>query len=212
MVLARERGVLLHTHLAETRDEQRFCIEQYGCRPVQYLADLDWLGPDVYLAHCVHLSDDEIELFARTGTGVSHNPTSNLRLGSGIAPVRQMLAAGVRVGIAVDGSSSNDGGNLLAVAKQTLLSARVLPALTSAPPGLMPAADVFRLATAGGAELLRREELGHLGVGAAADFAMFRADDIELAGAAAQDPAGRAHPLRPGPRRSSLRCRSRGGA
>lgn len=188
-VLARERGVLLHTHLAETIEEEKYCLERFGCRPVQYLHDLEWLGPDVYLAHCVHLDDAEIALFARTRTGVSHNPVSNLRLGSGIAPVEKLLRAGVRVGLGVDGSSSNDGGNLLAAAKQALLLARVVPAIhgTSAP--LLPAAEALRLATVGGAACLNRPELGHLAVGAAADFALFRADDVAFAGAAAQDPA-----------------------
>ena len=204
-VLARERGVLLHTHLAETREEEVYCLERFGCRPVQYLADLEWLGQDVYLAHCVYLNDDEIALFAQTRTGVSHNPTSNLRLGSGIAPLRRMLTAGVPVGLGVDGSSSNDGGNLLAGAKQAVLAARVLPVLEhlranggdrpghtvdacAALDPLMPVCEVFQLATIGGATCLHREELGHLNPGAAADFAMYRADDVALAGAAAQDP------------------------
>ncbi|MBN2448006.1 MAG: amidohydrolase family protein, partial [Phycisphaerae bacterium] len=114
VTFARERGVLLHTHLAETVEEEAFCIEKYGCRPVQYMADLGWVGPDVYLAHCVQLNDDEIALFAKTRTGVAHCPASNMRLGSGIALTRRLMDAGVRVGVAVDGSSSNDCGNLLA--------------------------------------------------------------------------------------------------
>jgi 8-oxoguanine deaminase len=199
-VLARERdGVLLHTHLAETLDEQRYCLERYGCRPVQLLADLDFLGPDVYLAHCIHLNDDEIGLFAKTGTGVSHNPSSNLRLGSGIAPVRRLLDAGVRVGLGVDGSSSNDGGNLLGEAHLALLAARTLNAMSRSAEGkrghasddagqLFPVADAFKLATTGGAACLNRPVLGHLNPGAAADLAMFRTDDIALAGGFAQDP------------------------
>lgn len=220
--LARERGVLLHTHLAETLEEEAYCLDRFGSRPVRYLADLDWLGPDVYLAHCVHVNDDEIALLARTRTGVSHNPTSNMRLGSGIAPLARLLAAGVPVGLGVDGSSSNDGGNLLAAAKLALLSARVLPTLKHATPGnvaaglrtgretpmtpqttgespptthpaprsapLMPVAAAFHLATLGGAACLHRNELGHLNPGAAADFAMFRSDDIALAGAVPHDP------------------------
>jgi len=200
VVLARERdGVLLHTHLAETLDEERYCLEHYGCRPVQFLADLDFLGPDVYLAHCIHVNDDEIGLLAKTNTGVSHNPTSNLRLGSGIAPIRKLLAAGVRVGLGVDGSSSNDGGNLLGEARQALLVARTPGAMPKPAEGgrghasgdagqLFPVADAFRLATVGGAACLNRPVLGHLNPGAAADFAMFRVDDIALAGAFAQDP------------------------
>jgi len=212
------RNVLLHTHLAETLDEQRFCLERYGRRPIGFLADLDFLGPDVYLAHCIHLSDEEISLLAETNTGVSHNPSSNMRLGSGIAPVRRLLAAGVRVGLGVDGSSSNDGGNLLAEARQALLAARVLQgieegtqgrgqqgekpaaAVTASTPqtpvhsppsdngSLWPITEAFKLATTGGAACLRRPVLGHLNPGAAADFAIFRADDIALAGAYAQDP------------------------
>ena len=205
VALARSyENVLLHTHLAETLDEERYCLKRYKCRPVQLLADLDFLGPDVYLAHCVHLNDEEIALFAKTGTAVSHNPSSNLRLGSGIAPVRKMLAAGVNVGLAVDGSSSNDGGNLLGEVRQALLSARALQAMDyNAGPERVPkrrgtadtgplfsAAEAFKLATLGGAACLRRPELGHLNPGAAADFALFRPDDVALAGAVAQDPLG----------------------
>jgi len=227
VVLAREHdGVLLHTHSAETLDEERFCLERYGCRPVRLLADLDFLGPDVYLAHCVHLNDEEIALLAKTRTAVSHNPSSNMRLGSGIAPLRKLLDAGVRVGLGVDGSSSNDGSNLLAEARQALLVARVLQALEDRSearsqgsvtlreewarertnrelevvPGrqrgralhnaapLFPVVDAFKLATVGGASCLNRPVLGHLNSGAAADFAMFRTDDVALAGAFAQDP------------------------
>jgi 8-oxoguanine deaminase len=239
--LARQHeDVLLHTHLAETLDEQQFCLERYGCRPVQFLADLGFLGADVYLAHCVYVNDEEIALFATTKTGVSHNPSSNLRLGSGITPVPKLLEAGVRVGLGVDGSSSNDGGNLLGEARQALLLARGLQGLKlatkprshaatehrgeraeeradneprasarAAPrrPGGMPrptegrrghgsrdsdplfaVAEAFRLATVGGAACLNRPVLGHLNPGAAADFAMFRTDDIALAGGIAQDP------------------------
>ena len=196
--------VLLHTHLAETLDEQDYCLDHYGCRPVQLLADLDFLGPDVYLAHCVHLNQEEIELLAETGTGVSHNPSSNMRLGSGVAAIRRLLDAGVRVGLGVDGSSSNDGSNLLSEARQALFGARVLQALQNATKRrsdeateggdrekadpLMPVADAFKLATIGGASCLNRPVLGHLNPGATADFAMFRRDDIALAGAIEQDP------------------------
>ncbi len=188
--LARERGVLLHTHLAETLDEERFCVERYGCRPVQFLADLDWLGPDVYLAHCVHLSPAEITQLADTNTGVSHNPTSNLRLASSIAPATDLCAAGVRVGLGVDGASSNDGGSILAAAKVALLSARhrMAESLDKPAPELPTPQFAFDLATSGGAACLGRAELGHLSVGAAADFAMFPVDDIALAGAVAHDP------------------------
>jgi len=185
--LARERTVLLHTHLAETRDEERYCLARFGRRPVQYLADLDWLGPDVYLAHCVHVNPAEIELLARTRTAVSLCPSSNQRLGSGWPPLEQLLAAGIRVGLGVDGSSSNDAGNLLAEARQALLLARGQAAARDDAP-LLPPHKAFELATTGGAACLNRPELGHLNPDAAADFAMFRADDIALAGAAAYDP------------------------
>ncbi len=196
-VLARERGVLLHTHLGETLEEEAYCLERFGCRPMRYLEELDWLGRDVYLAHCVWLNQEEIELLARTGTAVSHNPVSNLRLGSGVAPLQRMLDAGVRVGIGVDGSASNDGGNILSAARMALYLARVLPVVgnrvreddEAVPTGsLMPARAVFELATTGGAACLGREELGHLNVGAAADVAMFALDDVALAGAGVRDP------------------------
>lgn len=191
-VLARERGVLRHTHLAETLEEEAFCRERYHCRPVQYLADLDWLGPDVYLAHAVWLDEAEIALLAQTDTAVSLCPTSNMRLGSGLPRVERLWAAGVRLGLGVDGSSSNDAGNFLAEMKQALLVARVQPTVSAASQSrrapLFPVSEAFRLATVGGAGCLRRPELGHLDPGAAADFALFRADDLALAGAAVQDP------------------------
>jgi 8-oxoguanine deaminase len=196
--LARQRRVLLHTHLAESLDEERYCLERYGCRPVQLLADLGWLGPDVYLAHAVWLNGAEIALLARTQTAVVHCPASNMRLASGLAPLQAFLAAGVRVGLGVDGSSSNDCGNLLAEARLAVLSARLRQVL--APCGcwedrvdapsdeLFPAYQAFRLATVGGASCLNRPELGHLNPGAAADFAMFRRDDVALAAAVEHDP------------------------
>jgi len=195
-LLARERGVLLHTHVAETREEEAYCLETFGRRPVQAMADLGWLGSDVYLAHCVQLNDAEIDLLARTQTGVSHNPTSNMRLGSGIAPVEKLLRAEVRVGLGVDGSSSNDGGSMLSAARHAWLAARTLAGVTaqagSSTSGtsgaLFSVADAFRLATTGGAACLHRDCLGHLNPGAAADVAMFRIDDIALAGAVVQDP------------------------
>jgi len=186
--LARARGVLLHTHLAETLDEQAYCLDRFGCRPVQYLADLDWLGPDVYLAHCVWLDDAELELLARTRTAVSLCPTSNLRLGSGLPRLADLRARGVRLGLGVDGSSSNDGGNLLAEAKQALLVGRMPPVLTQSSAPWLSAAEALWLATRGGAACLHRAELGHLHPGAAADLAMFNLDDVALAGAAAHDP------------------------
>jgi len=181
--LARERDLLLHTHAAETTAEQQYCIERFGMRPLRFLQEADWLGRDVYLAHCVHLSDDEIALLADTGTGVAHCPCSNMRLGSGIPPIRRLLDRGVKVGLGVDGSSSNDGGPLLAEARQALLLQRVAGGAEA-----MRVVEAFRLVTLGGAAVLNRPAIGNLAVGQAADLAMFRADDIAFAGAIAQDP------------------------
>lgn len=183
--LARERGVLLHTHAAETMDEERYCVEKYGIRPIPFFHEHGWLGDDVYLAHCVCLNDDDIRMLAATRTGIAHCPCSNMRLGSGIAPVARLLAAGAKIGIAVDGSSSNDGGHVLAEARQALLLQRVASGADA-----LTVADAFKLATTGGAAVLNRDKLGRLDVGMAADIAMFRRDDVALAGAAAQDPLG----------------------
>ncbi len=183
--LAAERGVLLHTHIAETLDEERFCLDRFGVRPIEYLRQHQWLGPHTYLAHCVHLNDEEIRLLAETSTGVAHCPCSNMRLGSGIAPIRRMLDAGVKVGLAVDGSSSNDAGNLLAEARQALLLQRVAQGAAA-----LTVAEAFRMATIGGAAVLNRPQLGRLEPGCAADFAVFDANDVSLAGAVAQDPLG----------------------
>ena len=136
-LLARALGVRLHTHLAETRDEEAFCLEKFGHRPVAYMETLGWVGGDVWFAHSVHVSEAEIRLYASTGCGVAHCPTSNMRLGSGIAPLRRMRAAGVKVGLGVDGSASNDGNHLVNEARQALLLARLQgdPAALTAPPG-----------------------------------------------------------------------------
>lgn len=193
--LAAERDVLLHTHIAETLDEERYCLERFGVRPLEYLRQHRWLGPNVYLAHCVHLNDAEIRLLAETSTGVTHCPCSNMRLGSGIAPVRKMLDAGIRVGLAVDGSSSNDAGNLLAEARQALLLQRVANGAAAMSP-----ADAFRLVTTGGAAVLGRQKLGRIEPGCAADLVLYNANDIALAGAVVQDPLGAlilCHPPRP---------------
>ncbi len=181
--LARSLGLLLHTHAAETRAEESFCLERFGVRPIQYLEQHGWLGPDVYLAHCVHLNDDEIRLLSSTQTGVACCPSSNMRLSSGIPPACRLLAAGAKVGLGVDGSSSNDGGNMIGEARQALLLQRVLGS-----PEQFTVADAFRAATRGGADCLNRPALGRLEAGAAADLAMFRRDDIALAGAVEQDP------------------------
>jgi len=183
--LARERGVLLHTHAAETMDEERYCLDRFGLRPIPFFERHGWLGEDVYLAHCVCLNDDDIRLLAASRTGIAHCPCSNMRLGSGVAPIAKLLAAGAKVGIAVDGGSSNDGGNVLAEARQAMLLQRVVGGA-----GAMTTAKAFELATVGGAAVLNRPKLGRIAVGMAADIAMFRKDDIALAGAAAQDPLG----------------------
>jgi cytosine/adenosine deaminase-related metal-dependent hydrolase len=177
--LAREHGVRLHTHLAETRDEEAFCLDVHGCRPVEYLRRLGWLGPDVWLAHCVHLSDDEVRLFGETGTAVAHCPTSNFRLGSGVAPVRKLLDAGVPVGLGVDGSASNDSSNMLAEARQALLAHRADPD----PSRWLSADDVFWLATRGGARCLGRDDIGSLEPGKAADLVLIDTRRLSYAGA-----------------------------
>jgi cytosine/adenosine deaminase-related metal-dependent hydrolase len=176
--LARRLGLHLHTHLAETIEEEAYCMELYGCTPVEYLTDLGWLAEDVWCAHCVHLSQEDIEDFAATRTGVAHCPTSNLRLGVGVAPVRALLDANARVGLGVDGSASNERGDLLHEAKQALLVAR-----GRGGPDAMTAREALRLATRGGATVLGREDLGSLESGKCADFAVWRTDVLELGGA-----------------------------
>jgi len=177
--LAREHGLRLHTHLAETKDEEVYCQQVYGCRPVEFLRRLGWLGSDVWLAHCVHLSSEEIRLFGETGTGVAHCPTSNFRLGSGIAPVREMLDAGVPVGLGVDGSASNDSSNMLAEARQALLAHRQ----GREPERWLTADDVFWLATRGGARCLGRDDIGSLEPGKAADLVLVDTRRLSYAGA-----------------------------
>jgi cytosine/adenosine deaminase-related metal-dependent hydrolase len=176
--LARGIGLLLHTHLAETADEEDYCRELYACTPVEYLAELGWLAEDVWCAHCVHLSSQEIARFADTGTAVAHCPTSNLRLGAGLAPVEELLGAGVRVGLGVDGSASNERGDLLLEAKQALLVAR-----GRGGPEAMTTREALRLATRGGAAVLRREDIGSIEPGRCADLAVWRTDGLELGGA-----------------------------
>jgi cytosine/adenosine deaminase-related metal-dependent hydrolase len=177
--IAREHGVRLHTHLAETLDEESYCQEVYGCRPVEYLRRLGWLGADVWLAHCVHLSAEEIALFGETGTGVAHCPSSNFRLGSGVAPARAMLDAGVPVGLGVDGSASNDTSNMLAEARQALLAHRV----GADPSRWLTAEDVLWMATRGGARCLGRDDIGSLEPGKSADLMMIDTRRLSYAGA-----------------------------
>ncbi|HEV8686320.1 MAG TPA: 8-oxoguanine deaminase [Gaiellaceae bacterium] len=177
--LARRLALQLHTHLAETVEEDAYCLELYGCRPVEYLADLGWLGEDVWCAHCVHLSESDVAAFAEHGVGVAHCPTSNLRLGAGVAPVRALLDAGVRVGLGVDGSASNERSDLCLEVKQALLVAR-----GRGGPAALTAREALRLATIGGAEVLGRDDIGSLEPGKRADFAVWRTDGLELGGAA----------------------------
>jgi cytosine/adenosine deaminase-related metal-dependent hydrolase len=176
--LARRLGLPLHTHLAETVEEDAYCRELYGCSPVEYLEGLGWLADDVWCAHCVHLSEHDVARFAATGTGVAHCPSSNLRLGAGVAPVRELVDARVRVGLGVDGTASNERGDLFLEVKQALLVAR-----GRGGPGAMTAREALRLATRGGAAVLRRNDIGSLEPGKQADFAVWRTDGLALAGA-----------------------------
>ncbi len=177
---ARERGLTLHTHVAETLDEEAFCIRKFGVRPVELMRQLDWVGPDVWWAHCVYLNQEEVALMGATGTGVAHCPSSNMRLGSGIAPVRAMIDGGVKVGLAVDGSASNDSGHMLAEARQALLLQRVKEGATA-----LSAEEALWLGTRGGAAVLGRDDIACLSPGMAADFIGVRLDRLAFAGAQA---------------------------
>ncbi|WP_417250059.1 8-oxoguanine deaminase [Celeribacter sp.] len=181
-VLARDKGVMLHTHLAENDEDVAYSLETFGCRPGQYAEDLGWTGDDVWHAHCVKLDGQEIDLFAKTRTGVAHCPCSNCRLGSGIAPMRAMRDAGMKVGLGVDGSASNDAGNLMAEARQAMLLQRVAFGADK-----MSAREALRMATRGGAEVLGRRDLGQLAAGKRADIAVWDVSGIESSGS--WDPA-----------------------
>ena len=176
-LLARDKRVMLHTHLAENDEDIAYSLEKFGCRPGQYAEDLGWTGHDVWHAHCVKLDAREIDLFARSGTGVAHCPCSNCRLGSGIAPVRLMRDAGVNVALGVDGSASNDAGNLVAEARQTMLLQRVQNGADA-----MSAREALEIATRGGAAVLGRDDCGQLAVGKRADIAIWDVSGIESAG------------------------------
>ncbi|MCG6558690.1 8-oxoguanine deaminase [Ruegeria sp. 1NDH52C] len=181
-LLARDKGVMLHTHLAENDEDIAYSLAQFGCRPGQYAEDLGWAGPDVWHAHCVKLDGAEIDLFARSRTGVAHCPCSNCRLGSGIAPVRAMRDAGVPVGLGVDGSASNDSGNLMAEARQAMLLQRVARGADA-----MSAREALEIATRGGADVLGRPDCGRLEPGKRADIAVWDVSGIDSAGS--WDPA-----------------------
>ena len=191
--LAREYGVHLHTHLAETEDEEDFCLRAFGLKPVAYMQSVDWIGSDVWFAHSVHVNEAEIELYAHTGCGVAHCPSSNMRLASGVAPIMSMLTHGVKVGLGVDGSASNDSSHMLAEARQAMLLSRlnsgIHGASRSAPdaPPLMTARQALSLATRGGAAVLGRQDIGSLEIGKCADFFAINLNELEYTGAW-QDP------------------------
>ena len=190
--LARQYGVHLHTHLAETEDEEQFCMQMFGHRPVGYMQEVDWVGNDVWFAHAVWVNDEEIQVFAKHNCGVAHCPTSNMRLASGIAPVKEYRKAGVNVGLGVDGSASNDGSHLLAEVRNAMLVSRVKEGLTgyslSNDPNrkLMTAREALYLGTRGGAAVLGRKDIGSLEAGKCADF--FAVDLNKLGYAGMHDP------------------------
>jgi cytosine/adenosine deaminase-related metal-dependent hydrolase len=192
--LARAYGVRLHTHLAENDHDVAYTRERFGRSPSEYAEELGWVGEDVWHAHCVKLDEAGIARFAATGTGVAHCPASNMRLSSGIAPIRAMRAAGVPVGLGVDGSASNDGAQMVAEARLALLLQRVGAALEpfgcDVGPSAMTARDALELATRGGAKVLGRTDIGHLAPGMCADLALFDLRTLSFAGGAVHDPVG----------------------
>ncbi len=187
--LARQYGVHLHTHLAETQDEEAFCLEKFGYRPVAYMQSLEWVGQDVWFAHAVYANPDEVDVFARHGCGVAHCPSSNMRLASGIAPIHEYCDRGVKVGLGVDGSASNDGSHLLAEARQAMLLARLRSALGGASNSstgeawILSAREALELATRGGADVLGRPDIGSLEPGKCADFVAYNLNRLGFAGA-----------------------------
>jgi len=181
--LARRYGVHLHTHVAETHDEEQFCIEAFGRRPVELMEDLGWMGNDVWFAHGIYINDAEIGRLADAGTGVAHCPSSNMRLASGIAPVRRYLASDVRLGLGVDGSASNDGSHLIGEARLAMLLARLAAAPSIEGGRLLAAREALRIATRGSAAVLGRDDVGSLEPGKAADFIAISLDRLEYAGA-----------------------------
>lgn len=183
VALARANGVHAHTHLAETRDEEAFCTQRYGCSPIELAERLGWLGDDVWHAHMVHPSQNEIDRLGASQTGIAHCATSNMRLGSGIAPIAALQSAGARVSLGIDGSASNDASNMLDEVRHAMLLQRI-----ARPGTLLSARDALRMATRGGAAVLGREDIGALAPGMAADVAGWRIDSLELAGASVHDP------------------------
>lgn len=181
--LAREYEVHLHTHVAETIDEEEFCLESFGMRPVELMESLGWVGDDVWYAHGVFIDDGEIGRLASTGTGVAHCPSSNMRLASGIAPVRKYLEAGVRLGVGLDGSASNDGNHMIGEARQAMLLARLAAAPSLEGGRLLTGREALRMATRGSASVLGRDDIGSLEVGKVADFTAVSMDRLEYSGA-----------------------------
>ena len=188
-MLARRYGVQLHTHLAETEDEDDFCLAKFGRKPVAYMQSLDWVGNDVWFAHSVWVNDDEMNVYAHHGCGVAHCPSSNMRLASGIAPIMTMLGKGIKLGLGVDGSASNDGSHMLNEVRQAMLLSRlnsgIKGASRSAPdaPALMTARQALSIATRGGAAVLGRKDIGSLEVGKCADFFAINLNRLDYAGA-----------------------------
>lgn len=184
--LARRLGLRLHTHLAETADEERFCLERFGMRPLELMEELGWVGDDVWFAHCVHVSGAEARSLGASGTGVAHCPSSNMRLGSGACPVTELVAAGAPVGLGVDGCASNEDYSLAGEARQALLMARLRAAMQGAPnaAAAMDARGAWALATSGGARCLGRDDCGIIAPGLCADIALFRVDDLSRVGIA----------------------------
>jgi 8-oxoguanine deaminase len=184
--MARSYGVKLHTHLAETMDEEAFCLQKFGHRPLAYAEELDWCGDDVWFAHAVHIDHDEVDRMADSGVGVAHCPSSNMRLSSGIAPIRRFLTRGVRVSLGVDGAASNDSSHLLAEARQALLLSRLSEAVAPEMDGesvLLTARQALEMATKGGAQVLGRDDIGSLTPGKCADFVAIHLSRLGFAGA-----------------------------
>lgn len=183
-ILARSyKNVTLHTHVAETKDEESFCMQRFGQRPARYMERVGWTGPDVWWAHSIFVDDDEIKMMAETGTGMAHCPSSNMRLGSGIAPIRKMLDAGVKVGLGVDGSASNDSSHMFTEARMALLLQRVLGGARA-----LSVQEALELATRGSASVLGRADVGRLSPGKAADFVGVNLNTVEMSGGAIHDP------------------------
>ena len=177
------KGVLLHTHVAETKDEETFTMQRAGLRPARYMEKLGWVGPDVWWAHCIWLNSDEVQMMAETGTGVAHRTSSNMRLGSGIAPIREMIDAGVKVGLGVDGSASNDSSHMIAEGRMAMLLQRVAKGADA-----LTIRETLNLETVGGASVLGRDDIGVLKPGMAADFIGISLNTLPFSGGACHDP------------------------